>query len=75
MSTHEIIDAAMSLPPEEKARLAEQLLASLDSREQQQVDEEWAAEVEQRIDDLDAGRIQTIPGEEVFRRLANRKRG
>lgn len=74
MSTAEIRDAAMKLSGEEKARLAEELLASLDGPEQPAVDAAWAAEAEARIDPLDVGVARAIPADEVFRRIENRKR-
>ena len=44
---------AMKLPREERARLADRLLASVYA--DPEVDEAWAAEVERRIAAVDAG--------------------
>jgi putative addiction module component (TIGR02574 family) len=54
-TTEEIIAAALKLPPESKAKLADELLASLDGPEQAEIDNAWAVESERRIDEYDAG--------------------
>ena len=66
-TTEEIIAAALKLPPESKAKLADELLASLDGPEQTEIDDAWAVEAERRIDDYDAGGIKTIPADQVLR--------
>lgn len=50
MSPAAIRDAAMKLTPEETARLAEELLASLDAPNQAGIDAAWGEEAERRID-------------------------
>jgi putative addiction module component (TIGR02574 family) len=37
--------------------------------------DEWEAEIQRRIDDVDSGRMQTVPGDEVFSRIEQRLRG
>jgi putative addiction module component (TIGR02574 family) len=66
MSTDQIIKAAMALTNEDKLKLAEDLLASLDDPAQQEIDAAWASEIEARIDDLDAGRSSTRPVKDVI---------
>jgi putative addiction module component (TIGR02574 family) len=34
--------------------------------------EEWEAEIQRRMDDVDAGRVKTLPGDEVISRLRQR---
>jgi len=65
---------ALSLPPEERAEVAELLLASLDSEAQPRIDSLWAAEAEDRLDALDRGEIQTVPAREVFDEVDQQKR-
>ena len=62
----------MSAP--EKARLAEELLASLDAPDQAEIDAAWGDEAERRIDALDSGATKTIPAPDVFRDLQDRRR-
>ena len=67
MTTDQITAAALALAPEEKAKLAEQLLGSLDGPDQKEIDAAWAEEAERRIDALDRGEERTVPAEEALR--------
>ena len=69
-----VVSDALSLPPRSRAKLAEQLLESLDDPKQREIDRLWAEEVEDRIDAYERGELKAIPGEKVFRRLKPRKR-
>lgn len=69
----EIFRAALALPGEERAALADQLLQSLDDHDQHEIDRSWAREAEDRIAAFDRGEIQEIPGEEVFAALRARR--
>ena len=64
-----VTDQAMSLPPRSRAKLAEQLLDSLDGPRQKEWADAWAKESEDRIDAYDKGELKAIPGKVVFRRL------
>lgn len=68
----EILRAALDLPPDARARLAGELLESLDGPEQTEIDTAWAEEIERRIRDIDEGRVKLIPGEEVLAELRSR---
>jgi len=58
------------LSVEDRTELLEFLIASLDEGEPDaDYEEAWAAELQRRIDDLDSGRVQTIPAEEVLAEL------
>jgi putative addiction module component (TIGR02574 family) len=72
MSTDQIAREAMALPAEERAKLAGQLLDSLDSPEQEAIDAAWAAEIERRIGELESGRATTRPTEDVIREARER---
>jgi putative addiction module component (TIGR02574 family) len=69
-----VVSEALSLSPRSRAKLAEKLLESLDDPKQREIDLLWAEEVEDRIDAYEKGRLKTIPGREVFRRLKPRKK-
>jgi putative addiction module component (TIGR02574 family) len=64
VSVYEIEAEALKLPTHERARLAQLLIASLD--EDDEIERAWAEEVERRLEDLKAGRVQAIPAAEVF---------
>jgi Putative addiction module component. len=77
MTIETITAAALALPAESRAALAEVLLSSLDqttdAEEPQEIEithrAEWEREIEERIDALDRGEIETVSREEVMRRL------
>ena len=71
LNTDELIAEAMSLPAELRAQLAEKLLKSLNPA-QAEIDELWAIEAEKRVEDIESGKVQTIPGEEVFKKIRKR---
>jgi putative addiction module component (TIGR02574 family) len=72
--TSQILREAMLLSPDERAELADRLLDTLQSSAQRRIDEEWAAESEDRIDAYERGEISAIPADEVFKQLRNRPR-
>jgi putative addiction module component (TIGR02574 family) len=71
MKTDELINEAISLPVELRAHLVDELLKSLNPS-QREIDELWAMEAEKRITEVETGKVQVIPGEEVFDRLRKR---
>lgn len=70
----EILEAAMSLPPEERAELADQLLTSLASSRARSIDARWAHEAEDRLDASERGEIKSLAAEEVFDKIRQPKR-
>lgn len=60
---------ALTLPPVERAELVHRLIVSLDGEMEASPDEiakAWDEEIARRIADIDAGRAQAIPAENVF---------
>ena len=69
----ELEQQAKALTPEERARLAEVLLESLQDAPMAEIQAAWDREVEQRVAAYDRGELQTFSAEDVFaeaRRLA-----
>ena len=60
-----VLERALSLPPTERAQIADLLLSSLD-RPDPSIDAEWASEAEARIRAVIEGRAKTYTNEEVF---------
>ena len=67
---NKLFQEAMTLPLDERARLAEELLASLDEKEDE-VEAAWAAEIQRRAQEVREG---TAPGEE-WREVLQRIQG
>jgi len=67
----ELLKKALALPPEARAALAGSLLESLDDEPSDEgVEAAWNDEIKRRIEEIDSGKVQMIPYEEVRRRLA-----
>jgi putative addiction module component (TIGR02574 family) len=67
----ELLKKALALPPEARAALAGSLLESLDDEPADEgVEAAWNEEIKRRIEEIDSGKVQMIPYEEVRRRLA-----
>ena len=64
-----ILTEATALPPEERAQLVDEILASFDSPEQRAINTAWATESEGRIDAYELGELQAKPITEVLARL------
>jgi putative addiction module component (TIGR02574 family) len=66
----QVLTEALSLPPSERAQLAERLFSSLDIS-QQRLDRLWAQEADSRIDAYDRGDIKAISASDVFKNLSD----
>lgn len=61
----EILRTALSLDARDRARLAEELLASLDSLTEEEAERLWAGEAERRLSEYRAGRLKAVPADGV----------
>ena len=59
---------ALSLPASDRARLAHDLLESLDALSPAELESVWLNEINNRLEAFDAGNSQAIPAEEVAAR-------
>lgn len=57
---------ALTLSPQDRAALADHLLASLDA--EHEVEDAWAEEVARRLAQIDAGNASLLPLEQVLAR-------
>lgn len=64
----QISSQAMALPAQDRARLAEELLASLTPQDAA-VEAAWDETLRQRIAELDRGQVEPIPAEQAFRQV------
>lgn len=63
----EVTSKAMTLPPENRAELAELLIQSLDEKEDEDVRSAWLSEIRRRDQEIRSGASVTKPAEQVLR--------
>ena len=71
MNTQELINEAVMLPVEDRARLVDSLLRSLNSPEAQ-IDEAWVSVASRRLAELRSGKVESVQGQEVFEKIHQR---
>ncbi len=67
----DILKDALELDTEQRATLAERLLASLDDLKEREWDRLWTQEAQRRRNDLKAGRARLINAEDVHAKAAD----
>ena len=71
----EVLDKAMALSIDERGLLIDRLVESLDDAPPEEgVDEAWADEIKRRVDEIRAGKVKMISGEEMQQWLSERLR-
>ena len=70
METANLTNQVLSLPVQQRAELAAQLLSSLDALSESEIEALWLQEAAHRASQIDQGLAKLIPAEEV-RRQAN----
>ncbi|MFN8525204.1 MAG: addiction module protein [Chloroflexota bacterium] len=66
LTAKEVTQIAMNLPSEDRARLAQELLASLQDPAEVDVQAAWDAEIRRRLSEIESGTAELAPAEEVF---------
>lgn len=67
----DLIKEVISLPVEIRVHLIDRLLKSLNPS-QDHIDKIWMNEAEKRVGEIKSGKVETISGEEVFKKIKNR---
>ena len=70
-----LLHQALTLPADERAELAAELIASLDGPADTDVESAWAAEVERRAARVLSGDSEGIPWEEIRLRIERETSG
>lgn len=70
MSVEELEREALKLSADDRERLALMILSSLQG--ELEYEAEWAAEADRRAMEIREGRVDTIPGDQVFREALDR---
>lgn len=67
----DFLSAALAMPAAARAEIAELLLDSLE-QERATIDAAWGAEAERRINQLDRGEVELLPGDIVMAEMRAR---
>lgn len=77
MSTEELLAQVLQLPRQDRARLAEELLSSLEEADDEEVAAAWAPELERRSREVAEGKVRTVPWStartEILKELEERR--
>lgn len=66
----ELVQRGRALPPEEREKLVDQLLETLNEPAARELDAAWSAEIEKRLAEYDSGQVGAVDAEEVFAKAA-----
>jgi len=68
----DLLKKALTLPAKDRATLAGSLIDSLDEVDEMSEQEAWNDEIARRIEELDSGKVKTVPWDEVRRRISSK---
>lgn len=71
MKTADLMTEAASLPLEERVRLVDTLLETLNPADDDTT-AAWLAVAKRRLDEVDSGRVEALSGEAVFAKVRHR---
>lgn len=69
MNIQTLEQEVLRLPIEDRARLAETLLSSLDALSESETERLWFVEAQRRAAEIDQGIVELVSGEEVERTI------
>ncbi len=70
--TAKLTEQILSLPCEDRIYLAEKLLERLNGPSREEIEKLWAEEADRRIDEIESGKVELLPGDQVFADLRKR---
>lgn len=70
-TVEQLVSQAMTLPGELRARLAELLVETLDADDFGEIEKAWIREAKRRRDEVRAGEVEPIPGDEALLDVRN----
>lgn len=65
MKTEDLLREIESLPVEERARVADSVLKTLNPTESE-IDKKWAEVAKRRLEEIKAGAVRPVSGQDVF---------
>ena len=67
----EVLEKALALSTQDRGLIIDRLIESLDNEPAEEgAEAAWSDEIKRRVEDIESGRVEMIPGEEVQRRLS-----
>lgn len=66
----DLVQRGRALAPEDRERLVDQLLESLNQAGVSELDVAWNTEIERRLGEYDRGEVEAVDAEEVFTKAA-----
>lgn len=68
-TVEQLVEQAMMLPSESRARLADLLVESLEGDDLGRIEQLWITEAKRRRDEVRSGNVETVPGEVALRQV------
>jgi hypothetical protein len=68
-TVEQLVEQAMTLPSESRARLADLLMESLEGDDLGRIEQLWITEAKRRRDEVRTGKVETVPGDEGLRQV------
>lgn len=72
MTKKEVFDQALALPPDERARLAHDIIVSLDGPSDEGAPEAWVREIERRVREVKDGSVNLVDWKDTRARILKR---
>lgn len=69
LTIEQILEGALKLPPDARVLLADKLVESLDPADEEAIRKAWSEEAHRRLEEIESGRVETIPGDEALARV------
>jgi len=71
MNTKKLIDVAVSRPVEERALVLDSILQRL-NQPKTEIEKNWGILAKKRLEEIESGKVETIPGNQVFEEIWKR---
>jgi putative addiction module component (TIGR02574 family) len=71
----QILQTALTLPPDDRVEIAESLILSLDEDIAAEIETAWNEEIRRRIESIDKGEAKMIPWDDAIRSMRERLNG
>lgn len=68
MNLQRIENEALHLPKEERAKLIQRLVLSMESHSEEELRSDWLCEAQRRSEELDNGSVQAVSADDVMKK-------